>query len=308
MPDHTPMPDHTMAGHRPLDLPVVLVALIALLAAFAYLNAAAQLRRRGHAWPRARQYAFLAGSMAVALAATAPMPGPEFTAHMAQHLILGMLAPLLLVLGRPITLALRSMPAGPGRSRVLKRMHSRPAAVLMFPPLAGAIDAAGLWVLYRTPMFVIVHDQPWLLAAVHAHVFAAGVLFTASVCQLDPVRRRYPMTLRAGGLIAVAMAHAVLAKTLWAASPPGTSYRSVDAHAGAQLMYYGGDVVEIALAVVIAVTWYSASGRALARARRHAACHSGDRGPATGAPLSHATQTLPASPNGPIGANEHSGA
>ncbi len=36
-------------------------------------------------------------------------------------------------------------------------------------------------------------------------------------------------------------------------------------------MYYGGDVVEIALAVVVAATWYAASGRALAQAARRAA-------------------------------------
>jgi putative membrane protein len=284
------MPDHTGAGHRPLDPPAILAALVALLAAFAYLNALAQLRRRGDAWPRARQHAFLAGSVAVALAVTAPMPGAEFTAHMVQHLILGMLAPLLLVLGRPITLALRTTPTGPGRARLLKLIHSRPAAVLMFPPLAGVIDAVGPWVLYRTRLFVIVHDQPWAYAAVHAHVFVAGMIFTASVCQLDPVRRRHPIALRAGSVIVVATAHAVLAKTLWVASPLGTRLSAADAHAGAELMYYGGDVVEIALAVVIAVAWYSASGRALARVRRHAARRGGGGAPATDGPRFHAAQ------------------
>lgn len=130
-----------------------------------------------------------------------------------------MVAPLLLVLGKPTTLALRTVPAGPVRARLVRVMHSRPAAVLVFPPLAAAVDVAGLWALYRTRLFTITHHEPWLRAAVHAHIFAAGMLFTASICQLDPVRRRY--------------------------AP-----------------------IEVALAVVIAATWYSASGRALARARR----------------------------------------
>ena len=39
-----------------------------------------------------------------------------FSAHMAQHMILGMLVPILLVLGAPVTLALRALPpAGPNR-------------------------------------------------------------------------------------------------------------------------------------------------------------------------------------------------
>lgn len=54
------MPDHTAAGDGQLDLPGVLAALIALLAAVTYLNAAAQLRRRGDRWPRVRQHSFLA--------------------------------------------------------------------------------------------------------------------------------------------------------------------------------------------------------------------------------------------------------
>ena len=50
-------------------------------------------------------------------------------------------------------------------------------------------------------------------------------------------------------------AHAVLAKTLYAAPPTGTSYPEADLHLGAQLMYYGGDLVELALAGVLAGTW-----------------------------------------------------
>jgi putative membrane protein len=52
-------------------------------------------------------------------------------------------------------------------------------------------------------------------------------------------------------------------------------------------MYYGGDVIEVALAVVIAAIWYSASGRALARARRHAA-----RSSTGGAPADPAVECL----------------
>jgi putative membrane protein len=270
------MPDHVSAAGGPLDLAGVVAALALLLAAFTYLGAAARLRRRGDRWPQGRQYAFVAGAVALAAVATVPPPGAEFTAHMTQHLIIGMVAPLLLVLGRPVTLALRTVPAGPSRTRLLKVMHSRAVAVLVFPPLAAAIEAGGLWALYRTRLFAIIHGEPWWPAAVHAHILTAGILFTASVCQLEPVRRRYPTVLRTGSLLAAATAHAVLAKTLWVAPPPGTLYGSIDAHNGAELMYYGGDAIEIALAVVVAATWYSTSGRALARAQRRCV-HSGGR-------------------------------
>jgi putative membrane protein len=69
-------------------------------------------------------------------------------------------------------------------------------------------------------------------------------------------------------LLAVGAAHGVLAKTLYALPPPGTDFTTADLHSGAQWMYYGGDVVEAALAVVLGLGWYTAGGRARARRTR----------------------------------------
>ncbi|MEV4194227.1 cytochrome c oxidase assembly protein, partial [Streptomyces toxytricini] len=59
-----------------------------------------------------------------------------------------------------------------------------------------------------------------------------------------------------------------LAKGLYAVPPPGLAVAAGDLRAGAVLMYYGGDAVEIALASVLAVQWYAATGRARRRALR----------------------------------------
>ncbi|MEV6379503.1 hypothetical protein AB0M31_08810 [Streptomyces sp. NPDC051773] len=40
-----------------------------------------------------------------------------------------------------------------------------------------------------------------------------------------------------------------------------TAFTSADLRTGAQLMYYGGDLVEIALAATLAVQWYAARRR-----------------------------------------------
>jgi putative membrane protein len=76
------------------------------------------------------------------------------------------------------------------------------------------------------------------------------------------------MLLRAGCLILAGAAHAVLAKTLYGAAPPNTAFAPTDLARGAELMYYGGDLVEIILAGVLAAQWYAASGRELTRGRR----------------------------------------
>jgi len=102
---------HSVTGYGLVE-PVIAVA--ALLAAGAYALAAGRLRRRGDIWSRWRGAPFTAGSAAVAWAAVGPAPGGPFTAHMTQHLIVGMTAPLLIVLARPLTLTLRILsPASP---------------------------------------------------------------------------------------------------------------------------------------------------------------------------------------------------
>ncbi|GAA2392256.1 cytochrome c oxidase assembly protein [Streptomyces glaucosporus] len=243
-------------------------AATALSAVAVYLLAAARLRRRGDAWPPARDVCFAAGGAALAAAALVAPPGGPFTAHMARHLAVGMAAPLLLVLARPLTLALRLLRPGPVRRTLLAAAHSRPAGWLVCPPVAAVLDVGGLWLLYRTPLWAAVHGRPVLDAAVHLHVLAAGLLFTFAVCRLDPVRRRWGLLPRGAALLGAGAAHAVLAKSLWASPPPGTGFAPADLRTGARLMYYGGDLVEIALALVLAVQWYAAGGRALARGRR----------------------------------------
>ncbi|MET9544341.1 cytochrome c oxidase assembly protein [Streptomyces sp. NPDC006627] len=258
-------PGHGGAGLFGTGAFGAVVAVAALTLVLAYLTAATRLRRRGDAWPRHRDASFAAGGAALAHAFVGTLPGGPFTAHMVQHLVVAMAAPLLMVLARPLTLVLRALPPGRARRALLTVAHSRPAAWLLFPPLAALLDIGGLWLLHRTPLLAAAHHRPLLGAAVHVHVLAAGLLFTFAVCRLDPVRHGWGLAWRGTTLLAAGWAHAVLAKTLYAAPPPGTGFTADDVHTAARLMYYGGDLVEIALATVLAAQWYAATGRALRR-------------------------------------------
>ncbi|CAL9317300.1 cytochrome c oxidase assembly protein [Streptomyces sp. SudanB52_2052] len=241
----------------PGALPVVV-----LLCCLLYTAAAARLRHRGDRWPVRRDAGFWLGGGLLVAAFAVPWQAwlPPFTAHMAAHLTAGMAAPLPVVLARPVTLALRTLPA-PGRRALVALTRSRPVTALVFPPVAAALDVGGLWLLYRAPLSPALHHHPLL----YVHLFAAGTLFTFALLAVDPIRHRPGLPLRAGTLLAAAAAHAVLAKGLWATPPPGTTPTPSDLHLASQVMYYGGDVVEIALAVLLAGQWYRAQGRALAR-------------------------------------------
>lgn len=258
-------PDPAVAG---LGLGELIIVTVALPAAAAYLLAAARLRRRGDAWSWRRDVSFTVGNAALIWATLGTLRSEPFTAHMAQHLTVGMAAPLLLVLARPLTLVLRTLPPGTVRSALLAVMHSRLIGWLVIPPVAALLDVGGLWLLHRTELFAATGHRPLLHAGVYAHVLVAGLLFTAAVCQLDPVRRRWSPAVRGATLLAAGAAHNSLAKGLYATPPPGTSFTAADVHTGSQLMYYGGDLVEIALAATLAVQWYTATGRADSRRGR----------------------------------------
>ncbi|MGW3987396.1 cytochrome c oxidase assembly protein [Streptomyces sp. NPDC004830] len=237
----------------PGALPVLVV-----LGCVLYTACAARLRRRGDRWPVRRDAGFwLGGGLLVAAFAVSweTWPAP-FTAHMAAHLLAGMAAPIPLVLARPVTLALRTLPP-PGRRALVRFTRSRPVSALVFPPVAAALDIGGLWLLYRAPVPSSWHHSPLLTL----HLFAAGALFTFALLAVDPIRHRPGHALRGGTLLAAAAGHAVLAKSLWATGPPGTAFSPADLHSAARLMYYGGDAVEIVLALVLASQWYRARGR-----------------------------------------------
>ncbi|MEU9145414.1 cytochrome c oxidase assembly protein [Streptomyces sp. NPDC048349] len=263
---------HVHPGHIGGAGPIGLVAaLAAVLGATVYLLAAHHLRRRGDLWPGWRDASFCTGSSGVVAAAVAPLPGGPLTTHMMQHLIVGMAAPLLFVLARPLTLALRVTAPGTARRGLLALARSRPVGWLAFPPVAALLDLGGLWLLYRTQLFATVQHDPWLHALVYAHVLAAGLLCTFALCQLDPVRHHWGLGVREATLLTAGAAHAVLAKAVYAAPPPGTVFAPADLHTGAQVMYYGGDLVEGAVATVVAASWYRAAGRARQRRRRQPA-------------------------------------
>jgi putative membrane protein len=207
-------------------------------------------------WPLARTAAWLLGLAAagVAVAGPARVHSPLHTdlhAHMAGHLLLGMVAPLLLVLAAPVTLALRALPRDAAR-RLARLLRTPPARRLADPLVAVPLNAAGLWLLYGTGLHTALAGRPGLGAVVWLHLLVSGYLATASVLAVDPAPHRRSVAVRAVALAGGAAAHDVLAKVLYAHPPAGT----VGAEAGARLMYDGGTVVTLVTAALLWRRWY----------------------------------------------------
>jgi putative membrane protein len=180
----------------------------------------------------------------------------DFTVHMGGHLLVGMIAPLLLVAARPVTVALQALPVRHGR-RLARLLSTAPVRVLTHPVTAAVLSAGGLWLLYRTGLYALTRHDELVHLGVHVHVLLAGYLFTAAVIGRDPAPHRSGFATRAGTLVLILAAHGILAKYLYGHPPAGVP--DEQARTAGLLMYYGGDLIDIGLMVVLCRQWYASS-------------------------------------------------
>ena len=282
-------PEGSLDGWVAFDLLVVL----ALLAAAGVYATAVVLSRNRSAWPGHRSLLWYLGLLCAGAALVGPVgeaARASFTGHMVAHLLLGMLAPLLLVLGAPVSLLLRALPVTVAR-RLTRILRLLPVRALTNPVVAGTLNAGGLWVLYATDLYPAVHTSVLLHGVVHAHILLAGYVFTAALIGVDPDPHQASVPVRSAVLVLFIAAHSVLAKWLYVHPPVGVG--TGDGRTGAQLMYYGGDAVDVTLIALLLLGWY----RATSGGRQSPSLHFWQRLPAgRGHPVDEvATPVLPPS-------------
>jgi putative membrane protein len=202
-------------------------------------------------WSRWRTASFVTGGALLILALTGPvasLAAADFRGHMLQHLLIGMFAPLALVMGAPMTLLLRSLPTAQGR-RVGRLLRGPACHLLADPWVALLLSVGGMAALYCTPLYALV---PAPLA--HLHFLLAGYLFAWVIAGPDPAPRRPPVPVRLVVLGVAIAAHASLSQVMYAGlldlPVPGDQLRGA-----AEIMYYGGDVAELLLALALTATW-----------------------------------------------------
>jgi putative membrane protein len=283
-----------MKEHPALGLTGWALALLAAVLWIGYVSLQQRVTRRGILWPTARTACFALGCFLLGAASLISLPIAPFTGHMLVHLLVSMVCPVLLVVGRPLTLLLRTLRPGPLRRRLLALMHSQAAKLLLFPPFAGMVSAAGPWLLFRTDALASTFSRPVWELLVHIHFVVAGCVFVQSVSEWEPLRHRRSLFLRATTVLGVAASHAVLAKLLYAGASPGLLLAETDRQTGALLMYYGGDLVEVAIVLLVTIAWYRSGTRQLARVRRRsvAGSPSAQSSPRPSSPLTLRSQPI----------------
>ncbi|CAN2175241.1 Copper resistance protein D [Candidatus Nanopelagicaceae bacterium] len=185
--------------------PDALMIALLVTAVALYIKGVSVLKSRGDSWPVGRTIAFATGIALIDFATSGGLGVYalfSFEYHMMAHMLLGMIAPIGLVLGAPITLALRTLPQGREsfergiRAFALTALHSRYSVILTNPVTALALFDGSLFVLYFTNLFGNLMDNHAGHLLMNIHFILAGFLFFNVIIGIDPNSRKYPHIVR----------------------------------------------------------------------------------------------------------------
>ena len=263
----------------------------ALALAALYTLGYVRLRRRGDAWPVGRLVAWLAGCLVLLVTSSSGVKAygsAMFSVHMAEHMTLNMFVPVLLVLGGPVTLALRVLPAAgkdrpPGpREWLLWLIHSKVTSALSHPATAFVLFVASLYAVYFTPIFDTLVRYHWGHELMSVHFLLVGYLFFWGIIGIDPGPRRLPFLGRLGLLFAVMPFHAFFGiATMTMTSTIGQQFyrlvdlpwlvsRGEDQHLGGAIAWGSSELPVILVVVALVAQWARQDRRAAVRTDRHA--------------------------------------
>jgi putative copper resistance protein D len=204
----------------------LIIGLLTLMVAL-YIKGVVVLTKRGDKWPVGRTVAFALGIAATNFATSGGLglyAQFSFSYHMMSHMVLGMIAPIGLVLGAPMTLALRTLPQGRNseergiRGSLLAALHSKIGIIYTNPIVALAIFDGSLFALYFTDLFSVLMQSHVGHLFMSLHFLAAGFLFFFIIIGVDPNPRRVHYLVQIVILFAAMSIHAFFSVALMSTS------------------------------------------------------------------------------------------
>ncbi|WUS95788.1 cytochrome c oxidase assembly protein [Streptomyces sp. NBC_00708] len=266
-----------------------------VLAVLLYGYGVLRLRRRGDAWPVGRTVLFVVGVLTIALVMCTRLNDygmVMFSVHMVQHMVISMLSPILLLLGAPVTLALRALPVAPRgtkgpRELLLMLLHSRYMKIVTHPAFTIPLFIASLYGLYFTPLFDYLMGSTTGHLVMMVHFLAVGLFFFWPIMGVDPGPHRPGYVMRMLELFAGMPFHAFFGIALMMASTPMVEvYKNPPASLGIDALSdqsaAGGiawafsEIPSVLVLVALVFQWYRSEQRTAKRSDR-AADRDGDQ-------------------------------
>jgi putative membrane protein len=175
-------------GGIPWELDPWALVMLAITAAWYALGLRRMPRNRVHTGTRRWETVmFAAGWFTLVLALLSPIHAlghESFAVHMVQHELLMIAAAPLLVLGRPLVVFLRALPARNVRSALEFFRRSQLAALwrwMMIPSVATLVHAAALWMWHIPAWFDASVTYTAVHALQHASFLGSALIFWESL-------------------------------------------------------------------------------------------------------------------------------
>lgn len=266
------------------------LGVITVVLAAGYVIGVLRLRRRGDRWPAGRTVSWLAGCATLIFATGSGVRSygsAMFSVHMVEHMTLNMFVPVLLVLGAPVTLALRVLPGSPAggppgpREWIMRLVHSQFTAFLSNPITAFVLFVGSLYAVYFTPLFDTFVRYHWGHELMAVHFLITGYLFYWGIIGVDPGPRRLPFIGRLALLFAIMPFHAFFGIAMMTMTTPvgGNFYRGLDLpwvasltddqHLGGAIAWGASEVPALLVVIALVTQWARQDRRAAARSDRH---------------------------------------
>lgn len=256
--------------------------LLSVAAGVAYVVGVRRLAARGRTWPMGRSVAFATGSVVVVVATCSGLARYDtvlFSLHSTQHVLLGMVAPLLFALAAPVTLALQAT-SRPTQTMLLRLLHRPPISTLAKPIVAWLLFGGTLFGLYFSPLFELSLRSDLVHVAVHLHFVVVGSVFCWVAVGVDPLPGRLPHGGRVLFVVLAVPFHAVLGLALVGTSelladgayargaPAWLVSALADQRTGGGILWGSGEVFGLVLSGLALVRWMRHEERVGAREDR----------------------------------------
>lgn len=246
----------------------VTVALVAI--GYCYLRGDWRLASKGRRWPARRTLAFMAGVAAVDLALQSPVAtftGSYFQAHVAQHLLLMVVAPPLLALGAPSTLLLQTASRA-NKKRWLGVLRSRPFAVASHPVPVWFFYFGAMFAFFLSPLLNFAMEHMALMDALNLAFLLGGTFYWWPMVGLDPiVHWKMGFGARIANLALGVPFEAFLGIAIMSQRAPIASmYTVASTRAGGAVLWTATEVATFVGMVPIFLQWVRADDRAGRRA------------------------------------------
>ncbi|MFH0241089.1 cytochrome c oxidase assembly protein [Streptomyces sp. HK10] len=266
-----------------------------LLALTLYGWGVLRLRQRGDTWQAGRTVSFVLGVLTVALVTCTKLNDYGmvlFSVHMVQHMVISMLSPILVLLGAPVTLALRALPAA-GRGRggpreiLVAVLHSRYMRVVTHPGFTIPMFIASLYALYFTPLFDFLMESKAGHIGMMVHFLAVGLVFFWPIMGVDPGPHRPGYVMRMLELFAGMPFHAFFGIALMMAGEPMVGTYAMppaslgvtalsDQNAAGGIAWAFSEIPTVIVLIALVFQWYFSEQRQARRSDR-AADRNGDQ-------------------------------